>query len=407
MNNSKKALNIGSALLFLISLTACVAWILFFRQIEELTLVWRTFLPGLAIFGAAFMLSWAAELAQFDIPQALAIAFVAFVAVIPEYAVDMYFAWTAGKDAVYTQYATANMTGSNRLLIGVGWAAVLFFFWLRTKKRYVLISVKRRIEMLSLLLATAYSFIIPLKGTLSLIDTAVLLLIFMVYIRNAVRSEVEEPEIEGGIVEKIASFNPWIRRAIAMIMFLIAAWTVFLAAKPFAEGLLQIGEVFNIEKFILVQWVAPLASESPEFIVAIIFAWRLKPEVGLGTLISSKVNQWTLLIGMLPIAFCISAGKIHSMFLDHRQIEEVFLTAAQSLFALLVIMDLKFSWKAALILFALFLTQLLFPSTAVRYVYGSLYIILSAIMLIRSKILRNGVKQTFRVMWRVKQDTPS
>ncbi len=90
---------------------------------------------GIAIFGAAFMLSWAAELAQKDIPQSLAIALLALIAVLPEYAVDMYFAWTAGKDPKYTAFALANMTGANRLLIGVGWAAVVLTYWLKSGKR--------------------------------------------------------------------------------------------------------------------------------------------------------------------------------------------------------------------------------------------------------------------------------
>src|SRR5688500_9170897 len=51
---------------------------------------------GLAIVGAAFMLSWAAEVAQLDISAGLAIAVLAFIAVLPEYAVDMVFAWKGG-----------------------------------------------------------------------------------------------------------------------------------------------------------------------------------------------------------------------------------------------------------------------------------------------------------------------
>jgi cation:H+ antiporter len=53
----------------------------------------------------------------------------------------------------------------------------------------------------------------------------------------------------------------------------------------------------------LIQWVAPLASESPEFLIAILFALRGRGSVGIGALISSKVNQWTLLIGTPPLAF--------------------------------------------------------------------------------------------------------
>jgi len=107
----------------------------------------ETLLAGLAIFGAAFLLSCAAELAQLEIPQSLAIVFVAFLAVLPEYAVDIYFAWSAGKDPVYAHYAVANMTGANRLLIGVGWAAVVGFFWLKSKKNSIALESSRKVEI--------------------------------------------------------------------------------------------------------------------------------------------------------------------------------------------------------------------------------------------------------------------
>src|SRR5882762_387817 len=51
---------------------------------------------GLAIIGAAFMMSWAAEVAQLDISAGLAIAVLAFIAVLPEYAVSLVFAIRGG-----------------------------------------------------------------------------------------------------------------------------------------------------------------------------------------------------------------------------------------------------------------------------------------------------------------------
>jgi cation:H+ antiporter len=62
-------------------------------------------LSGAAIFGAAFLLSWAAELAQLEIPRGVAIAGLAVIAVLPEYAVDLYFAWQAAQDPTYIGYA--------------------------------------------------------------------------------------------------------------------------------------------------------------------------------------------------------------------------------------------------------------------------------------------------------------
>ena len=59
---------------------------------------------GIAILGGAFLLSWACELAERDIPQALAILVLALVSVLPEYAVDLHFAWKAGEDPSYASH---------------------------------------------------------------------------------------------------------------------------------------------------------------------------------------------------------------------------------------------------------------------------------------------------------------
>ena len=43
---------------------------------------------GVEILGAAFLLSWGAEVAQMDISRGLALAILARIAILPEYAVD-------------------------------------------------------------------------------------------------------------------------------------------------------------------------------------------------------------------------------------------------------------------------------------------------------------------------------
>jgi len=50
----------------------------------------------------------------------------------------------------------------------------------------------------------------------------------------------------------------------------------------------------------------------------------------LGTLLSSKVNQWTLLVGSLPLAFLVGGGPAAGIALDARQTEEFILTSAQT-----------------------------------------------------------------------------
>ncbi|MFQ5917129.1 MAG: sodium:calcium antiporter [Candidatus Binatia bacterium] len=358
------------------SILLCSQWIAIRFSPVHISPEWEALSAGLAIFGAAFIISWAAELAQLEIAQTLALALLALIAVLPEYAVDMYFAWVAGKNPEYTAYATANMTGANRLLIGLGWSCVVFTYWLKTRNKGFILEPNHKLEIYYLSLATIYSFFIPFKGTISLVDAVVLITIFAFYIRAASRAAHVEPELAGPS-EMISHWGQQLRRTATVFMFLFSGFTIFISAEPFAEGLLATGRTYGIEEFILVQWIAPLASESPEFIVAVLFALRGNPGASIGTLISSKVNQWTLLIGMLPIVYVISAGEIKPMVMDSRQMQEVLLTAAQSLFAVAILANLSFSLTKAFLLFILFSTQLLIPDPLFRYVYSFVYILLA------------------------------
>lgn len=334
-------------------------------------------LAGFAILGGAFLLSWATELAERDIPQSLALLVLALVSVLPEYAVDLHFAWTAGKDPTYTHYAVANMTGANRLLIGLGWAAVVLVACWKQGSEELRIDPGQRLEMRFLLAATVFSFFIPLGGEISLLDAAVLLTIFAAYLVAAMRGQHHEVELVGPAALIDQEFADPGRRLFAAALFGFAAFAIFASAEPFADGLVDVGRTYAIDEFLLVQWVAPLASESPEFLVAILFALRLRGSVGLGALLSSKVNQWTLLVGAIPIAYALSSGAFVGMPLDARQTEELLLTSAQSLLAVVIIADLRFTRLEAVALAVLFLAQLFFPSQEVRLAFAVLYVLLA------------------------------
>jgi cation:H+ antiporter len=321
-------------------------------------------LSGLAILGAAFMLSWSCEVAERDIPQALALLALALVGVLPEYAVDLAFAWRAGVDPEWAQYAVANMTGANRLLIGVGWTAVVFVACRASRSRALALDPRQRLELRFLIWATFYSFLIPLNGQIDWFDALVLFAIFGAYVRAAIRGHAgEEEELLGPALLIDLNFSQRGRRLWGLGLFVAAAYAIFVSAEPFAHSLVHVGRNYAIDEFLLVQWIAPLASESPEFVVAVLFALRLRGSVGIGALVSSKVNQWTLLVGALPIAFMLSAGTWSGLPLDERQTQELFLTSAQSLFAAILLSDLEVSLREALALFALFALQFALPET--------------------------------------------
>ena len=317
---------------------------------------------GLGIFGAAFILTWACEVAQMDIPQTLALALVAFIAVLPEYAVDMYFTWMAGQDpeSAYSHYAIANMTGANRLLIGIGWSAIAILYWLKYKKE-VILDPERRTEMLFLAAATIYAFIIPIKGSLAWYDAIIFVGMYVYYIWVISRRPVEEEECEG-VALVLASLPPAQRKITMAFLFIFAALIILANAEPFSESLIASGKFLGIDEFLLVQWLAPVASEAPEFIVAILFVLRAKANLALGSLLSSKLNQWTLLVGMIPLVYALSSGSFSPYLpMDNHQLSEVLLTAAQSLFAIALLLTLKLNLKGALALLVLFFAQFTAP----------------------------------------------
>ena len=316
---------------------------------------------GGAIIGASFLLLWACDAAQADISQTLALAVVALIAVLPEYAVDMYFTWQAGQQGgSYSHYAIANMTGANRLLIGVAWALIAAICWYRTRKA-VKLEAERRTELLFLGMATVYAFVIPLKGTLAWYDALVFLGIYVWYLTVAGRRPCGECEVEGP-AELLARMSKGPRRLATVGLFLYAAGAILANAEPFCEGLIGTGQALRINQFVLVQWLAPIASEAPEFTVALVFAWRGQAGVALGSLLSAKLNQWTLLVGMIPGVYAISHGSFdHPMPMDTFQMHEILLTAAQSLLGVALLISMRLGLGGAVLLLSLFVGQLLAP----------------------------------------------
>ncbi len=335
---------------------------------------------GIGLLGAAFILSWAAEVAQLDISQGFALAILAFIAVLPEYAVDMVFAWKAGQDITWSEYALANMTGANRLLIGIGWPMVLFIFFLRTRNKSLQMVKEHSTEIFYLICATVYAFTIPLKTSLNLFDAIILITIFAFYIFRTARAEVREPELVGPAA-MFGGFGKIWRRLATIGLFIYSGVIIFISAEPFAESLVAFGSETGIDEFLLVQWLAPLASEAPEFMVAAIWATRGHVQEALGALISSKVNQWTLLVGTLPLVFSLSLGHIGSMPLDLRQDHEIWLTAGQSIFAAAILSNLRISWYGAVLLLILFLVQ--FIVAEIRMEVLLVYLIFAALILLR------------------------
>jgi cation:H+ antiporter len=240
---------------------------------------------------------------------------------------------------------------------------VVFIAWFRFRQRgmkFEAVQLERpnSIELTFLALATIYSMTLPLKSTINLFDALVLVGLFVAYTIRIATAPAEEPHLVGP-ARYIGTFTTSGRRAAVAGLFLFAATVILLLAEHFAEALVATGLALGVSEFLLVQWLAPLASEAPELLVAGLYAWRLNTAAGLGTLVSSKVNQWTLLVGTLPIVFSLAFGGLHGLPVDAHQREELLLTASQSVFAVATLISLSISLPEALGLFGLFWAQFL------------------------------------------------
>ncbi|HEV7526818.1 MAG TPA: sodium/calcium exchanger protein, partial [Acidimicrobiia bacterium] len=230
-----------------------------------------------------------------------------------------------------------------------------------------------------------------LHRTLTLVDAVILVTIFVVYMVRVARAPAGTPHLVGP-ARTIGTLPTTQRRAVVALLFGAAVVTILVCAEPFAESLVDTGRKFAIDDFVLISLIAPLASEAPELLIAGMFAWRLDAEAGFGALVSSKVNQWTLLVGTLPLVFAISSGGLHGLPIDAIQREELFVTAAQSAFAVAVLANRRISVREASILLGVWLVQLATKLPAFESIHGParisigiLYLVMAAVIVFRQR----------------------
>jgi cation:H+ antiporter len=380
---------------------------------------------GVAVIGAAFVLAWAAEAAQLDVSASLAIGVLALIAVLPEYAVGFVFAWKGGNDveqygasckppdhegASNCSLVLANMTGANRLLIGIGWSMIVFIAywqWRRRGERHEGVAMERSkaVELAYLSLACAYCLTLPLKRTVTLIDAVILVSIFIAYTLRISKAPQTHPDLIGPAAW-IGAMGTTARRASVLSMFAVAGVVILLVAEHFAESLVETGTELGVSEFLLVQWLAPLASEAPELLVVALYAWRLKTSEALTAVVSSKINQWTLLVGTLPLVFAIASGSLHGLPVETAQREEVLLTAVQTVFAVAILVNLCISLREAFALFGLFWAQFILGAVVPPSSKGIELLVLSAVYILLGVFLLARRHGDFRHLLRDGFRTP-
>jgi cation:H+ antiporter len=324
---------------------------------------------------AAFMLASAAEAAELDIPPGIAVAGVAFVAVLPGYVIEVYFAFSG-----HVEYVTASLTGSARLLLSfaVGMPAVASLALVRAGRprlRVVELAPRLRVELAIVAAAALYAPIVVVRGHVAWPDALVLIGLYALYMRRVATGSPEPPHLVGVAAQLGALPRRERRRWVAGIM-LCAACVVLATAKPFADAVLLTGTTVGVSPYMLVQWLVPVATEMPELVIAFVLIRHERPAQAAAVLLSSAVSQMTLAFGTLPLAFAAGAGQGPLPLFGREQVE-LLLTAGQGLLAVAVLATLRQEHRDAMLMLALFGMQLAIPNVVVRAALTLAYLALA------------------------------
>ena len=324
---------------------------------------WAVLWAGPGILISSLMIAWGAEATQFFLAQGIALAVLALLQTLPEFAVEAVLAWHQQVPLLF-----ASLTGALMLLTGIGWPMIYFSAATahrrehRTPLRSIPLEDEQAVQVVSLFVAIGYEFFVWWKGSLTVADGFVLLAIYAAYLWIMRRLPPEEPETLDeitGVPKAIVLARKPVRIGSILGLFVVGGAAVFLIAEPFLAGLFGVSLLLGVPRFRFIQWIAPLVSEAPEGISA--FYWARDPgraSIALMNLVSSNINQWTLLAALLPMVLSVSTGHLTPIPLDATQSRDFLLTLSQALLGAMFLLNMELAWWEAVGLFALFIVQL-------------------------------------------------
>jgi cation:H+ antiporter len=331
---------------------------------------------GGAVMAAGFILAAAAEAAEIDLPSGIAVAGVALVAVLPEYVIEVYFAFSGQVELV-----SASLTGATRLLLSfaVGMPAVaslvLAFRGKRRRLRFVDIKPQRRVDLAIIAAASIYAPLIVLRGQLSWQDSIVLIGLYVLYLRRVSTGPAEPPALVG-VAAALGKLPKAQRKRWVAGLMAFSAGTVLVTAEPFAQAVIGAGTRIGLSQYLLVQWLVPIATEMPELVVAFVLILHRRAGQGVAVLLASAVSQWTLALGTLPIAYAAGAGQ-GPLPLPGRERVELMLTMALALMAIGTLVTLRLRRGDASLMLALFAAQIAIGSVLLRAAITVVYLIIA------------------------------
>lgn len=315
----------------------------------------ETTFSAIAVASAAYLL-WRASaplMSRASRPAVLVVLTLA--AVLPEYVVDIHFAWS-GAGSIGTDdapYTLSGATGANSLLIGLAWP-LLAVLSLRAGGKGAVLEPDRRISLWILLLASLYAFTIFLKGFLSLFDTAFLALLFGAYLWLAVKRRDAPGDVESAALE-----SDRVTPASVVWLAAVAGATIGLAAY-FAGSVIESLQPYRQDRFEEAQWIVSLAAKGPLVVIIVVEGWRNRAGPVMSVLLTAQIAHLTVAPASVPVAFFVRGiidGAAASLPLEGVQGSELLITAAQTLFLVVMAARMAVSVRGAALLLGMFALQ--------------------------------------------------
>lgn len=350
---------------------------------------WSILWTGPGILLASLMIAWGAECAQFFVAQGLALAILAWMQTLPEFGVEAVLGLHQ-----QSQYLLAGLTGALRLLTGLGWPMIYVSAAIASRQRHgtplkkIVLPRHQSIQIIGLAACMVYVLVIAIKASLTVIDTAVLIGVYGAYLwilRQGPSESHESIEELARVPKAIVLASKPVRVAAIAGLFIGGGLLIYLLAEPFLNSLFALSAAAGISEFVFIQWVAPFVSEFPEFFSSFYWAREVdRAPTALMNLVSSNINQWTLLSAMLPVVLSIGHGSIVPLDFDPKQRVEYIETFAQQFLGLAFMLNMEFAWWEAAGLFVLWLFQFIFPGPQVHWWVTGAYFIWAAVELVRA-----------------------
>ncbi|MFN2571405.1 MAG: hypothetical protein ABR537_07320 [Gemmatimonadales bacterium] len=353
---------------------------------------------------SAFLVAWGAEAAQFLISQGLALAILAWLQTLPEFAVEAVIAWEAGRNPERAHLAIANLTGAIRLLLGLGWPMIYFVFAFagrhpgRKQLPRIKLDPEHAIEVMGLVPPLLYFTVVLWRQRIGAIDAAVLIALYIGYLWILMRNPPREVEslADAPAISRWAYRQPgWRQKAAIGGLFAVGGALLYLTAHPFLDSMIAVAATLGISQFFLVQWVAPFLSEFPEFVSTFGWARRVsRAPMALMNIVSSNINQWTILAAMIPLVYGCSHMRHFGVWADFTfdvaQRNELGLTLLQTMLGVLLLANMEFDWLDATALFVLWAVQFTLPHlrAEIMVAYGVWAIVLVIGFVVKGQPLR-------------------